>query len=314
MGRNGPCGREAEPGRVGRSGGVERRGGPGVRSGVEEVGGAVGPTGVCGGAAAGPEVAGRSAGGVAELGRRSPWPERAWTSGAGQTGGPVCWGEPSGGGRGGSKAGTDADRTSVEVSAVVEFSTSTSGLCPPRRLESRRNSEGRSGPASAGDGSPVAGDPAGRSAPPGPEGAVRRATWSGAGPSVERSSGVGEDAGEPGRAVGRGLPESALSGVDSEVLDLGPPGIWGSGPGWSPDGGSAERRGTAPRPRPSDLGSSPRLPGGRSWVAGPRWAPAAGAADGPAAPVGSPVRAPGRASPGPGPGPGESGGMAVAGP
>ena len=235
MGRNGPWGRDAEPGRVGRSGGVERRDGPGVRSGVEGAGGAVGAAGGSagaagagvaggsGGAAAGSEAVGPTGGGVVGRERRSPGADRAWTSGAGQTVGPVCCGEPSAGGGGGSKAGTDADRTSVEASAVVEDSTSTSGLRPPRRSESRRNSEGRSGPAPAGDGPLVVGDPAGRVACPGPVGVVRRGTGSGAGRLVERSSGVGEAAGESGREVG--LPERALGG--SDVLDLGPRGVSG---------------------------------------------------------------------------------------
>jgi hypothetical protein len=214
VGRNGPWGRDAEPGRVGRSGGAEPRDGPGVRSGVEgDGGGAAGVAGGSAGAAEGSEAVGRTGGGAVGRERRSSGADRAWTSGAGQTVGPVCCEEPSGGG--GSKAGTDADRTLVEASAVAEDSISTSGLRPPRRSESRRNSEGRSGPAPAGDGPLVVGDPAGR----------------------------------------------ALGG--SDVLDLGPRGVSGPWAGWSPDWGSAERRGSAPGWwRPSELGSSPSAPEG----------------------------------------------------
>ena len=63
------------------------------------------------------------------LGRSGPGPRAPARPEGRFAGGALGWGR-----RGGSKAGTDADRTSVEVSAVVEFSTSTSGLCPPRRL------------------------------------------------------------------------------------------------------------------------------------------------------------------------------------
>ena len=342
VGRAGRSGREAEPGRAGRRGGFEA-GGAGARSGAEEVGGdadgAGGVAGGCGGAAAGAEAVGRPGsggagwgvergadrerGGVAGRERLSPGVDRVWAAGSGQTGGPGgCWGGPSGGDGAGSKAGTDADRTSVGASAS---GVSGSGRRPPRRSANRRNSDDRSGPPlpgrAAGAGvaglpdpepggavggaaaRPAAGPPAaagadGGSACPGPvEAAARRGTGSGAGRGAGRwvagrSSGVGGFGAVDGPDVaGSVRPAAPLAGCRRRRVPRRGPASASRGSGrWRPPGGPVAALESAWVGVESEL---PGLdPGGppRPWAG--RVEGAAGA-DGPAVRVGSLVRAPG---------------------